>query len=380
MTDRDPADDSAEGATLPGSEPRVVPPPLPSRPIATRPQRIFFTGAGGEYFKIWIVNLLLTVITLGVYSAWAKVRRLEYFYRHTRLAGAGFDYHGSPMAILKGRLIAALLFGGYYAAGLVSPEAGFAAFIVLLLVLPFLIVRALRFRLYNTSYRGLRFRFGGGTGEAYRVFLGIGVATLCTLFMLLPFWVQRQRRYVHANSCYGKTPFTFDAPVAGFYRIYLTAFAAGIALVVALAVMMFALIGSVVIGGSGSDAAGSAATMIATVVLGFGYVLGTVGIWSFVGARVQNLAWNHTRLGPHRFRCELRARRLMAITITNVLAIVFTLGLFKPFADVRLTKYLTSAFTFEPAGSLDEFFAGEQQHIAAVGDEAVDMFDVDLAF
>ncbi len=30
-----------------------------------------FTGNGGEYFRIWIVNLMLTIVTLGIYSAWA---------------------------------------------------------------------------------------------------------------------------------------------------------------------------------------------------------------------------------------------------------------------------------------------------------------------
>ena len=53
-----------------------------------------FTGSGSEYFRIWIVNTLLTVVTLGIYSAWAKVRRLRYFYGSTQLAGSTFEYHG----------------------------------------------------------------------------------------------------------------------------------------------------------------------------------------------------------------------------------------------------------------------------------------------
>jgi hypothetical protein len=44
-----------------------------------------FTGRAGEFFKIWIVNVLLTIVTLGIYSAWAKVRTTGYFYSHTRL-------------------------------------------------------------------------------------------------------------------------------------------------------------------------------------------------------------------------------------------------------------------------------------------------------
>src|SRR5690349_23853928 len=64
-----------------------------------------FRGSGSEYFRIWIVNLLLSIVTLGIYSAWAKVRRLRYFYGSTSLDGASFEYHGRPIAILKGRII-----------------------------------------------------------------------------------------------------------------------------------------------------------------------------------------------------------------------------------------------------------------------------------
>ena len=79
---------------------------LPRHPAAPAPEPLRFTGTGAEYFRIWIVNLLLTIVTLGIYSAWAKVRRLQYFHRHTQLAGSGFDYHGRPAAILKGRAVA----------------------------------------------------------------------------------------------------------------------------------------------------------------------------------------------------------------------------------------------------------------------------------
>src|SRR5450631_3526359 len=77
------------------------------------PQRFEFSGTGAEYFRIWVVNLLLTILTLGIYSAWAKVRRLQYFYRNTEMAGSSFDFHGSPTKILVGRLIALVMLIGY---------------------------------------------------------------------------------------------------------------------------------------------------------------------------------------------------------------------------------------------------------------------------
>lgn len=58
---------------------------------------IEFTGSGSEYFRIWIVNLLLTLVTLGIYYPWAKVRRLRYFYGNTLVAGhALWTFTASP--------------------------------------------------------------------------------------------------------------------------------------------------------------------------------------------------------------------------------------------------------------------------------------------
>ncbi len=71
---------------------------------------IIFKGNTAEYFGIWIVNLLLSIVTLGIYSAWAKVRRKKYFYHNTLIENVGFDYHAKPISILKGRLIAFAFF------------------------------------------------------------------------------------------------------------------------------------------------------------------------------------------------------------------------------------------------------------------------------
>src|SRR6202166_4639400 len=98
---------------------------------ARAPEPLSFTGTGGEYFGIWIVNLLLTIATLGIYSAWAKVRRLQYFYRNTRVAGAIFDYHGNPKAILKGRILALILVAAYK----ISYDISMWATVVVVLVL-----------------------------------------------------------------------------------------------------------------------------------------------------------------------------------------------------------------------------------------------------
>jgi len=71
--------------------------------------RFEFTGDAREYFRIWVVNLALSIVTLGIFSAWAKVRSERYFYGNTRVAGEPFEYLAKPWPILKGRLIAVAL-------------------------------------------------------------------------------------------------------------------------------------------------------------------------------------------------------------------------------------------------------------------------------
>ena len=119
-------------------------PPAGTRPATTR-HGFEFTGSGSEYFRIWITNILLTLLTLGIYSAWAKVRTRRYFYGNTLLDGSSFEYHARPLAILKGRVIAVALLLLYVGLSRFFPLAGLAALLIMLLFLPWVIWKSLRF-------------------------------------------------------------------------------------------------------------------------------------------------------------------------------------------------------------------------------------------
>lgn len=106
-----------------------------------------FTGQTGEYFRIWIVNILLTIVTLGIYSAWAKVRNQRYFYGNTILDGSSFEYTAEPLRILRGRIIAVVVLIAYQGATFISPMVNIVAFVALMVALPAVIVFAMRFRM-----------------------------------------------------------------------------------------------------------------------------------------------------------------------------------------------------------------------------------------
>jgi uncharacterized membrane protein YjgN (DUF898 family) len=102
------------------------------------------------------------------------------------------------------------------------------------------------------------------------------------------------------------------------------------------------------------------------------------GAW--FSARMQNMLWSHTTLGPHSFRSNVRVRDMVVLYLTNFIGVIFTLGLFKPFADIRLARYRLSHISFEAVDDLESFVAHEQQEVAATGQETADVFDVDISF
>jgi uncharacterized membrane protein YjgN (DUF898 family) len=340
-------------------------------------QRFSFTGTGGEYFRIWIVNLLLTIITFGIYSAWAKVKRMQYFYRNTWLNGSSFDYHGSPYAILKGRIIAVVLFGAYNITIKTAPPVGAAILLLIMVAMPLLIVKSFQFRLRNASYRGLRFSFVGTIKAAYLNFIFYPLLALISLTLLSPLAQQRIKKYQHENSRYGQTQFSFTAGVGGFYKIYV------------MAVLMTIVVIGVVAGGvgyliyhMGSMPAGNDPKQfwkyIVAIYVGLLSLMFMVS--PYVVSRTQNLIWNNTYLGPHRFTSALQARQLFWIFLSNIVGIIVTLGLFKPFADIRFMRYHVESMGLQMEGDMENFVAEQNQDVSAVGTEVAQIFDFDIDF
>ena len=340
-----------------------------------RPQvhRFEFGGSGGEYFRIWIVNVALTILTLGVYSAWAKVRTLQYFYRNTSLAGASFDYHGLPLAILKGRAIAVAMLVALNFAERVHWAAWLAALAAVAAAMPWLLKRSFRFRLVNTSYRGLRFGFDGATSAAYRALLAWPLAALASLGLLWPKAHREVKRYQIGEARFGAERFHFSATAREFYHVYIR-----ISLVALLPLALLAT--GVFVAFADGEATTSRHGSIVAIGAGFAaLVVALVLIRPLARAWLHNLFWNRTRLGVHRFRSTATGRRLAWIVVTNTLLTVITLGLYQPFARVRLARYLLASMSFACIGGMDALVAGGRARIDAAGEEIADALDLDVA-
>lgn len=321
-----------------------------------RREAFTFTGNGNEFFKIWIVNIFLTIITLGIYSAWAKVRTNKYFYGNTWLDNAAFEYLADPIQILKGRLVAVVLFIIYIGAEQFNPAIAAGLFLAFILVLPFFVMMSLRFRMRNTAYRNIRFGFDGTFWDAVKAYTLMFFLMPFTLGLLLPYMLFLQTRYMVGNTRYGTDLFSFNVSSRAYYRIYLLAFVAILAVVV-------------VAGGF------SAVEPLLGVVVGLaGYAL----VVSFVQVEVLNVMFDSTHLGDHQFSSSLEVGSYFRVYFFNTLAIVLTLGLFYPWAKVRIARYRADNLLLMTHGSLNGYVAAQSEESNALGEEIGDIFDIDI--
>ena len=181
---------------------------------------VIFQGKASEYFGIWIVNLLLSLVTLGIYSAWAKVRRKKYFYNNTLIDNVGFDYHAKPISILKGRLIAVAFFIVYGMSASIHPALPAVFLLIFFIALPWLVVRGSIFNARNTSHRGLRFDFVGKLSQAIKVFIGLPLLFIPTLGLIFPYVAHQKSQFLVNNHRFGLSQFDMQPVVKKYYKVY----------------------------------------------------------------------------------------------------------------------------------------------------------------
>jgi len=377
-----------------------------------RPITLRFTGKGGEYFRIWIVNVVLTILTLGIYSAWAKVRRNRYIYGNTFLDNANFEYHAKPSKILIGRIFALILFAIWTIVNQFAPQfadrlgsmdfgpptwgilewtlaiTGFF-YVIAAIVAPYLISMSMKFRLRNSSHRNVRFRFLGGYGGAFKAYVVWGIAAALSAFLLYPVFAHRRMRYFVDNAKYGMEKFQFSGKVGPLYPIYIVA---GILFLLSFApygIFMYFVVKIIESQADGEDISnfdpstmleGFPAWMVTAggVVLIILYLALFCVAFAWVKSRTINYRWNNTSLRNTRFSGTMRARSLAWIYLTNLLAIMFSFGLLAAWAKMRTIRYRVQNVTMLLRDDLDQFVGRAQASEAALAEEAADIMDLDF--
>ena len=355
----------AAGAPAP-PPPTSAPAPTPASAPIEHPFE--FRGAEREYFNIWIVNLALTILTLGIYSAWAKVRTERYFYANTRVAGTPFEYLARPLPILKGRIIAFTLFTAYILASRFSIKLQLALLILIGLLSPWLIVRGLMFRARYSSWRGLTFRFMPDYKLAIRYYLLLYILFVPTLGLIFPYIKWRQKQFLVTHHRFARRDFDFTATANDFYIPYFIAIGMLIGFYIVLATMFSAVVSGVA---RGSGMGGFYAMMAVSYAMYF-------VIFIYLASRVLNLTYNHAAMSGFALRSTVRARELMRLYLLNTIGILLSAGMLIPWAMIRMARYRASRLVLLASDDPNTLEAETQGDVSAVGAEIDHVFDMDI--
>jgi uncharacterized membrane protein YjgN (DUF898 family) len=341
-------------ATSPGSRelfvrqpPPVAPPPAawtpppPAPPAADLVRQPLFHGSGSTLLGIHVVNVLLTLLTLGVYYFWGKTKVRRYVFSQTEIAGDRFAYHGTGRELLLGFMRAFLVFllplivlsiiqKPLDVDANIKQAAGFLGSILFFVFIPVALVGARRYRLSRTSWRGIRFSFRGKAWRFILLFLKGSFLTGLTFGLYYPFFLTERQAFMISHSYFGSERFEFTGRGRDLFPNYLLA-----------------------------------------LLLTFP-TLGLCWVW-FI-ARKRRFFWNHTSFGAARFRSTVSGGRLLGLYLVSGLLLVGTLGLAWSWVRVRNIRFAFRYLTLEGPVELERI-EQQAQFASATGEGLAGFLD-----
>lgn len=147
---------------------------------------LVFTGKGGKYFVICLVNFLLTCITLGIYAPWAMVKCRRYIYTNMTLNNQPFAYKATGSALFISMLLVFIIYG--VSLSLIEhghPGLGFTLFGLLIAIIPFMAVKGLQYQAMMTSLNGVHFGFQCSMRRAWWYMFALPVLLMVALYIVL---------------------------------------------------------------------------------------------------------------------------------------------------------------------------------------------------
>ena len=336
------------GSTTPS--PERLPPQAQQRPSqieadSGQVRQLSFHGTGETLFGINIINILLKIITFGIYSFWGRMRVRRYLLSQTQFEGDRFAYHGTGKELLIGFLKAVLVFGvpigllnaveAFEIADIIKIAAEIIAFCIVMVLIPFATVAARRYRMSRTSWRGIRFTFRGRIWDFIKLFLGGSLLTTITLGLYYPVFATKKYAFMASHSFFGNEQFQFD--------------------------------------GRGRDLLGSflLALVLTIPTLGF--------CWFWFAAKKHRYFWDHTSFATARFHSTVTGGRLLLLKLGNLLLLIVTFGIGWAWVTVRNIRFTFRYLKLEQ--QLDVAAIEQQAQLApATGEGLATIFDLDAGF
>lgn len=333
---------------------------------APRYRPLRFTGGVGEFYGVVILNYLLTLITLGIYAPWAKVRKQRYFFSHTKFLNEGFLYLATGKQLFVGRIVAILVLVALSIAEFIPVIGVVLSIFVLLCGLPYVLNRSVRFNARNLAWRDVRFGWHGSFGMAFLVWMIYPLLSFFTLGLAQPLAARALRRHFAENHSFGEARFSADLGLGAFYIALLKATIFALVLMgifggLSVAIM-FASLGDVFKGISSYEELmlllallpDEQKALLALPLIAIGFAFYLSGQYYF--ALVRHVMINQLRLeGGIRVRSQLSAFKYAMVIISNLLINIITLGFAHPYTIVRRYRYLTQSIEVRPIANMAGF-------------------------
>ncbi len=213
-----------------------------------------FDGRRDALGALMLRNLLLSILTLGIYRFWGRTHVRRFVWRHTAVLDDSLEYLGTGGELFIGFLIAVAVLLPVFAAysllqflfadgsdhALLALEALY--YLVLFFLVQIAIHRMRRYRLTRTAWRGVRFGLHGSSFVYARIAFGYGLLTAATFGLAYPWMRVATLGYFARHAHFGTAGLALAPNSRWLFRRWLAVVApliAGIGLFVALNLEQF---------------------------------------------------------------------------------------------------------------------------------------------
>ena len=330
-------------------------------------QPIEFRGKATEYFGIWISNLILSICTLGIYSVWAKVRRMKFFLNNSSLNRSSFSYHATGKQLLVGRLIGFAVIILYSVTSTYFLLASVVVVLLFVFLLPWLINKSMKFNARMTSWCNVRFNWHGTYWKTFFFFVIGPILSIISVGILLPLVSKYYYQYYAQGHSFGTTRFDANSKMSKFFSAFL------------LVVLVPGIIAFFAIYQITAELA-TAISLEEVEPLYFLLILAIFALLWIYQTVCRNILVRTITLGEAvSFDSKLNPLVFLWISLSNYLLVIISVGLLAPWAAVRRYRYLANKTLYRIEPAAKEFLDEELEKMSSFGEEFAELEGIEIS-
>jgi uncharacterized membrane protein YjgN (DUF898 family) len=343
------------------------------RQAGDSPVRVSWEGNPWSLAGLCLLNILLIVLTLGIYWFWARSEYRRYMWQMVRVNGEPLEYTGTGKELLIGyvKLFVFVILPVIILLAVIQlalgPQNPLAALIILPLYLAgfFLyfvgVYRANRYILTRTRWRGIAFGLEGDAAEYAWTSIWTAFLTPFTVGWLLPWRTVALRRRLTSAMRFGSLMFRFEGRPGSLYLPYAAVWLGGMLLYGAFITIGFMLAKlqaehpgqKVTIPYNEIPAFFPIALLVALPIILVGY--------SWYESRKFRLFAQATKIGGLDASLDATGASVFWLTLSNSLILALSLGILRPVTQARRLRYLAKRLSFAGVVDMDAVQRGHER-------------------